>query len=132
MTSIRNSVAANKFLLRRYNVLYEDHYKRRPVSNLWANPVYRYAKVSAPQEWDANIAGFDMGLDLQNDASNKIGAFRSYRYGTYDIGEDGVFRANMGSEIEISSFLLGMYYRYDYNNFWTFATALCRSSACRD
>ena len=47
---IRYPVAANKFLLRRYNVLYEDHYKRRPVSNLWANPVYRYAKVSAPQE----------------------------------------------------------------------------------
>lgn len=123
VTSIRNSVAANKFLLKRYDVLYEDHYKRRPVSNLWANPVYRYAKVSAPQEWDANIAGFDMGLDLQNDASNKIGAFGSYRYGTYDISEEGFFRADMGSEIEISSFLLGMYYRYDYNNFWTFATA---------
>ena len=71
VTSIRNSVAANKFLLRRYNVLYEDHYKRRPVSNLWANPVYRYAKVSAPQEWDANIAGFDMGQGIRSRCSSK-------------------------------------------------------------
>lgn len=123
VTSVRNSVSANKFMLKRYNVLYEDHYKTKAVSNLWANPVYRYVKVSAPQEWDASIAGFDMGLDLQSDASNKIGVFGSYRYGTYDVGEDGYFKANMGSEIEISSYLLGLYYRYDYNNFWTFATA---------
>ncbi len=122
VTSIRNSVSANKFMLKRYNVLYEDHYKTKAVSNLWANPVYRYVKVSAPQEWDASISGFDAGLDLQSDASNKIGVFGSYRYGTYDIGENGYFKANMGSEIEISSYLLGLYYRYDYNNFWTFAT----------
>ena len=123
MTSVRNSVGANKFLLKRYGFLYEDGYRTKAVSHLWANPVYRYVQVSAPQEWDATIAGFDMGLDLQSDASNKLGVFGSYRYGTYDVGEDGYFKANMGSEIEISSFLLGLYYRYDYNNFWTFATA---------
>lgn len=123
MTSVRNSVGANKFLLKRYGFLYEDGYRTKAVSHLWANPVYRYVQVSAPQEWDATIAGFDMGLDLQSDASNKLGAFGSYRYGTYDVSEKGYFKANMGSEIEISSFLLGLYYRYDYNNFWTFATA---------
>lgn len=123
MTSVRNSVGANKFLLKRYGFLYEDGYRTKAVSHLWVNPVYRYVQVSAPQEWDATIAGFDMGLDLQSDASNKLGAFGSYRYGTYDVSEKGYFKANMGSEIEISSFLLGLYYRYDYNNFWTFATA---------
>lgn len=122
-TSVRNSVANNKFMLKRYGVMYENQYKGHVVSNLWANPVYRYVNVTAPQEWDASIAGFDMGLDLQSDASNKVGVFGSYRYGTYDINGEGKFHADMGSNLEISSYLLGMYYRYDYNNFWAFTTA---------
>ncbi len=123
MSSVRNSVGVNKFLLKRYGFLYEDGYRTKAVSHLWVNPVYRYVQVSAPQEWDATIAGFDAGLDLQSDASNKLGVFGSYRYGTYSVGKNGYFKANMDSELEISSFLLGLYYRYDYNNFWTFATA---------
>ena len=121
--NVRRSVANNKFLLKRYDLMYEDDYKSRAVANLWANPVYRYVQVNAPQEWEASIAGFDAGLDLQSDASNKFGVFGSYRYGTYDVGKNGYFTANLDSQIEISSALFGVYYRYDYNRFWSFATA---------
>lgn len=121
--NVRRSVANNKFLLKRYDLMYEDDYKSRAVANLWANPVYRYVQVNAPQEWEASIAGFDAGLDLQSDASNKFGVFGSYRYGTYDVSKHGYFTANLDSQIEISSALFGVYYRYDYNRFWSFATA---------
>ena len=121
--NVRRSVANNKFLLKRYDLMYEDDYKSRAVANLWVNPVYRYVQVNAPQEWEASIAGFDAGLDLQSDASNKFGVFGSYRYGTYDVGKNGYFTANLDSQIEISSALFGVYYRYDYNRFWSFATA---------
>ncbi len=123
VNSIRNSVGSNKFILQRYGVLYEDGYMNKPISRLWVNPVYRYVQLTAPQEVDGTIAGFDAGLDFQSDASNKLGMFASYRYGTYDVGKDGYFKADMDSTIEISSYLLGLYYRYDYNNFWMFSTA---------
>lgn len=123
INSIRNSVSSSKLMLKRYGLLYEDGYSTRNVSRIWANPVYRYVQLTAPQEVEATIAGFDMGMDLQTDASNKLGIFGSYRYGTYDVGKDGYFKANMDSTLEISSYLLGLYYRYDYNNFWMFSTA---------
>ncbi len=123
VSNVRRSVANNKFMLKRFNLLYEDDYKGKAVSNLWVNPVYRYVQVNAPQEWEASIAGFDAGLDLQSDASNKFGVFAAYRYGTYDIGKKGYFTADLDSQIEISSTLFGLYYRYDYDRFWSFASA---------
>ena len=80
--NVRRSVANNKFLLKRYDLMYEDDYKSRAVANLWANPVYRYVQVNAPQEWEASISVIDVWLYLQSDAYNKNGVFGYYRYCT--------------------------------------------------
>jgi len=49
--------------------------------------------------------------------------FLSYRQGNYDMNGDGkYYHSTIGSEIDIDSYLAGLYYRYDRNNWWTFAT----------
>ena len=60
---------------------------------------------------------------LQHDLNNKLGLFVSYRKGNYDMnGKGKYYYSTVGSEIDIDSYLAGLYYRYDRNNWWTFAT----------
>ena len=67
--------------------------------------------------------GFEAGGDLQHDLNNKLGLFLSYRKGNYDMNGDGKHHySTIGSEIDIDSYLAGLYYRYDRNHWWTFAT----------
>ena len=45
--------------------------------------------------------------------------FVSYRNGEYDLsGKTSKFVDGIGSEINIDSYLAGLYYRYDKNNTW--------------
>jgi len=60
---------------------------------------------------------------LQHDINNKIGLFVSYRKGNYDMNGDGKhYYSTIGSEVDIDSYLAGLYYRYDRNNWYAFAT----------
>ena len=72
---------------------------------------------------DADVWGIEAGGDLQHDLNNKLGLFVSYRKGNYDLnGKGKYYYSTVGSEIDIDSYLAGLYYRYDRNNWWTFAT----------
>ncbi len=91
--------------------------------NLWANGIYNTSKYDSPLKIDADVWGIEAGGDLQHDLNNKLGLFLSYRKGNYDMnGKGKYYYSTVGSEIDIDSYLAGLYYRYDRNNWWTFAT----------
>ncbi len=90
---------------------------------LWANAVYQTSENEALVNVDADVWGIEAGGDLQHDLNNKLGLFLSYRKGNYDMNGDGKHHySTIGSEIDIDSYLAGLYYRYDRNHWWTFAT----------
>ena len=91
--------------------------------NLWINPTYYTSNIDAPFDIDADVRGIEAGGDLQHDLNNKLGLFVSYRKGNYDMNGDGKhYYSTVGSEIDIDSYLAGLYYRYDRNNRYAFAT----------
>ena len=91
--------------------------------NLWINPTYYTSNIDAPFDVDADVWGIEAGGDLQHDLNNKLGLFVSYRKGNYDMNGDGKhYYSTVGSEIDIDSYLAGLYYRYDRNNWYGFAT----------
>lgn len=123
VASVRDKVASNKFPAQGKYGMREDHFRNQTGLNMWVNPTYSYASLSAPVDWDANITGGDFGFDVQEDLYNKLGIFGSYRYGEYEFSGDGeAFASPLGSDIKDSSFMAGLYYRYDKGNFWSFAT----------
>ena len=91
--------------------------------NLWVNPTYYTSNYDAPFDIDADVWGIEAGGDLQHDLNNKLGLFVSYRKGSYDMNGNGKhYYSTIGSEIDIDSYLAGLYYRYDRNNWYAFAT----------
>ncbi len=101
----------------------KDNLCKSTLYNAWVNPIYHYTNIKAPVDMDADIWGIEAGGDLQHDLNNKLGLFLSYRKGNYDMNGDGKHHySTIGSEIDIDSYLAGLYYRYDRNNWWTFAT----------
>ena len=91
--------------------------------NLWINPTYYTSNIDAPFDIDADVRGIEAGGDLQHDLNNKLGLFVSYRKGNYDMnGDSKHYYSTIGSEIDIDSYLAGLYYRYDRNNRYAFAT----------
>ena len=90
---------------------------------LWVNPTYYTSDYDAPFDVDADVWGIEAGGDLQHDLNNKVGLFVSYRKGNYDMNGSGErYYSTIGSEIDIDSYLAGLYYRYDKNNWYAFAT----------
>ena len=91
--------------------------------NVWVFAQGEYANIDTPVETEAQIWGIEGGFDLQSNSNNTLGIFASYRNGTYDLSGAGAeFNAKLTSEIGIDSYLGGLYYRYDNNKFYTFAT----------
>lgn len=91
--------------------------------NLWANTAYYTSHIDAPVEMDSNIWGLEAGADLCHQPQLKLGVFVSYRDGRYDLDGSGKhYYSPTGSKIDIDSYLGGLYYRYDNNNLWAFAT----------
>ena len=91
--------------------------------NLWVNPTYYTSNIDSPFAIDADIWGIEAGSDIQRDIHNRLGIFVSYRQGEYDMSGNGdKYRSPVGSEIDIDSYLAGLYYRYDHNNWYAFAT----------
>ena len=102
---------------------YDYYWNGEAFHNLWANAVYNTLRIKTPTDIDAEVWGLEAGGDLQHDLNNKLGLFLSYRKGNYDMNGDGKHHySTIGSEIDIDSYLAGLYYRYDRNNWWTFAT----------
>ena len=91
--------------------------------NLWVNPTYYTSNIDSPFAIDADIWGIEAGGDIQRDVHNRLGIFVSYRQGEYDMSGNGdKYRSPVGSEIDIDSYIAGLYYRYDHNNWYAFAT----------
>ena len=119
---IADNVASAKVYSHQCGGYYDRHYDYRPQASAWAAPEYAYAKIDAPVEMEADIAGFEGGFDIQHDANNRLGVFMSYRHGNYDLdgGGDEIY-ADKGAEIELNSYLAGLYYRHDRGRAWTLA-----------
>ena len=91
--------------------------------NLWVNPTYYTSNIDSPFAIDADIWGIEAGGDIQRDIHNRLGIFVSYRQGEYDMSGNGDrYYSTVGSEIDIDSYIAGLYYRYDHNNWYAFAT----------
>lgn len=121
--NIKSKVAANKVLPDPCLPVKDEAFDGSALYNAWVNPIYHYANIKAPMDMDADIWGLEAGFDIQNDIYNKIGIFASYRKGNYDLSGNGnKFYSPVGSEIDIDSYIGGLYYRYDYRHLWTFAT----------
>jgi outer membrane autotransporter protein len=97
-----------------------------PKGRLWAKPVYRSGTFDKPVETDIKVYGVDFGYDYQPTPSDMVGIFGSYRKGTYDNdgkGADAEIFANQGSQLDISSFVAGLYYRKYFGNLYMFGGA---------
>lgn len=93
------------------------------LRNLWVLAQGEAASIKKPIDMDAKIWGIEAGYDLQEDENNTLGIFASYRRGDYDIsGKGHIIRSDIGSKIDIDSYLAGLYYRYDKNQNWLFAS----------
>ena len=102
---------------------YDYYWNGEGFRNLWINPTYYTSNIDSPFDVDTDVWGIETGGDLQHDLNNKIGLFVSYRKGSYDMNGRGKhYYSTVGSEIDIDSYLAGLYYRYDRNNWYAFAT----------
>ncbi len=100
-----------------------DAWDGKQLHNAWVLAQGENANIDKPVDMEAKIWGIEGGFDLQSDMNNTFGVFASYRNGEYDLSGKGArYRSNIGSEIEIDSYLAGLYYRYDHNNWYAFAT----------
>ena len=91
--------------------------------NLWVNPIFTTMNIESPTDIDADIWGIEAGGDIQHDVHNRLGIFVSYRQGEYDMNGNGDrYYSTVGSKIDIDSYIAGLYYRYDNNNWYAFAT----------
>ncbi len=102
---------------------YDYNWDGKSLHNAWADTTYNGLKISAPVEIEANVWGLDAGADIQQNLNNKLGIFASYRKGNYEMsGKGEKIYSTIGSEIDIDSYLAGLYYRFDKNNWYAFAT----------
>ena len=103
--------------------IYPTSWDSKALRNVWATAQGEIANIDKPSDMDAKIWGAEGGFDLQNDVNNTLGVFASYRKGEYDLsGKGSKYYSKLGSEIDIDSYLAGLYYRYDKNMNWLFAT----------
>ena len=114
--SVMNKVSANRLYCVDCDLDQFSH-------NAWVNSVYTNLNIDAPTNVEADVWGIEAGGDLQSDVNNKIGMFLSYRKGQYDMSGQGKhYYSTIGSKIEVDSYLAGLYYRYDKDNWYGFAT----------
>ncbi len=121
--NIEAKTAASMIYIHSCGGYYDHCYNREPLYNLWISPVYASSSVDAPVKLDADIYGFEAGGDLQQDAYNRFGVFASYRHGKYDLdGKNDFYAINTAGDIDIDSYIGGLYYRYTDRRLWTMAT----------
>jgi outer membrane autotransporter protein len=104
--------------------VWEDGMRCGAMNNLWVHATYDHAEITDFTDIEADIKGADFGYDVQTDLHNKLGIFASYRDGEYDLnGKGSEYYSSKGAEIDIKSWDIGMYYRYDYDYVWLQAIA---------
>ena len=120
--NVRNKVASGREYCPNCGI-YSAEWNGQKLRNVWVLAQGETATIDKPVKMDADIWGVEAGFDVQNDVNNTLGVFASYRKGEYDLsGKADKIRSNIGSEIDIDSYLAGLYYRYDKNMNWLFAT----------
>lgn len=121
--NIRDKVAANKISVLKCAGVYDEAWNGEDLQSVWASPAYHTATIKSPVRTEADIWGLEAGFDIQTDIRNKLGIFGSYRKGNYDIdGSHSSLYSKIDSEIDIDSYIAGLYYRYDLRKAWLFAT----------
>ncbi len=92
----------------------------RPAFSGWLAPATTSISVETPYVYDAEITGFDGGLDLLSNGYTKLGLLASYRQGKYNYEENGEKYEIIGTaETTINSYLAGAYLRHDSQNWST-------------
>ncbi len=121
--NVKGKVGANRYYCNDCNISYDRYWRGRQLNDLWVLAQGENANIDAPVEMEAKIYDVEAGFDIQSDIHNTLGVFASYRKGDYDLsGKSEKFARTGGSNIDIDSWLAGLYYRYDRNMTWVFAT----------
>ena len=119
---VTNKVASTKYKCADCGV-YDHMYNGRPLNNAWIDMSHRKADLEAPADVEAKINAVDLGFDVQSDPYNRLGVFASYRQGNYELsGEGQDYYSTEGSELDIDSWALGLYHRYDRRRLWTMSS----------
>ena len=128
--NIRDKIAATKVVRgtdrygRYKGGAWEDGMRCGAMNNLWVHATYDRADIDDFTDIEANIYGADFGYDAQTDLHNKLGVFGSYRDGKYEMsGKGHRYYSDTESQIDITSYDVGVYYRYDYDYYWLQAIA---------
>ena len=120
--SIKNKVESNKMYFKNCCV-YDELYNAKPLYNAWVNPIYHNSVMKDYTHIRSEITGIEAGFDIQKDAFNKLGIFASYRQGDYELrGDSKNYYSDIASDIDINSYISGLYYRHDYQGIWVFST----------
>jgi outer membrane autotransporter protein len=121
--NVRNKVAANKIMPDPCADVIQEGFIGQRMHNAWVNPTFFTSTTQRPVHVRADIWGLEAGFDIQNDLHHNLGVFASYRRGDYSLDSRGrPFFSPISSSIDITSYLIGLYHRYDYRHLWTFAT----------
>ena len=124
MQAVSDKVSATKVYYSKCCGFYDYVYNYGGLSNAWVNPVYSYSKVKSPYNYEAEISGLEGGFDIQSDTYNRLGVFASFRQGDYDFdGRGDDYMSKVGSTIDIDSYILGLYHRYDAGKAWVMSQA---------
>ncbi len=82
--------------------------------HVWVNPNYYGSSTEGLINQEGNIWGLEAGWDMQYNSNNRLGLFVSYRKGDYEAdGEGRKYYSPTSSDIDINSYLIGLYYRYE-------------------
>ena len=101
----------------------ECNYDGQAVNGAWIDLGHKKSEIDAPVAVEAKINAVDLGFDIQKDLHNRLGIFASYRQGEYELSGDGEdYYAKEGADIDIDSWILGLYHRYDYGRLWTMSS----------
>ena len=116
-------VVSNKVASTKVNCPYcgisEYHYNHKPLDSVWISYTHAKSELEEPVNIEAKLNKFDAGYDLQRNLHHKLGMFVSYRQGEYELdGEGQDYYSAVGSNIDIDSWMAGLYHRYDKRNLW--------------
>jgi outer membrane autotransporter protein len=119
---VSNKVASTKAKCGRCGMS-EYNYRGNDLNGAWIDLSNKKSNIDVPVEVEAKINAVDLGFDIQSDLHHRLGIFASYRQGEYELsgmGED--YYSKVGSDIDVDSWMMGLYHRYDKGRIWTMST----------
>ena len=122
INNVSNKLASTRSLCH-YCGIVSNAWDGSKLDNGWISIQGENVNINKPVDMEGNIWGLEAGFDIQRNRNNTFGIFTSYRNGEYDLtGKSSGYVPTTGSKINIDSYLAGLYYRYDKNKNWLFAT----------